>query len=186
MACHTSAAAGLSDTWETRALPMTSAQLLRDFRQSLLSLRELRLEAGYEEPDLKDDVGLRADARRFAGRLALAPDRDIAEMVLLADRGGAQAFWFLIAAHWESMELLLFPSAFELLPRPLPYEVLSHCFIDTLETEPLEAFDSPESFEGMELAGTFDEARGGYETLALSPRIGHGCAGAVWQYADEY
>jgi hypothetical protein len=165
---------------------MTTHDLYRDYRQSLQSLIELRARAGCRNPRLKDSQALRVDARRFARRLGSAPDADTAELVLLADHAGAQAFWFLVARHWESMELLLLPAAFELVPNPLPYEIVTHCFGWLLETEPIESAPPAFGYPAEEPTGTYFEARTGFDSLELSPWMGDRQAGAVWQFSDAY
>lgn len=164
---------------------MTSQDLLRIYHHSLRSLRELRIRAGYRNPKLKDGPALRGDARRLSRRLAVAPDEETAELTLLSDHAGSQAFWYLAATHWETMELLLLPAAFELVPDPLPYEVLAYCMDLLIETEPLETANS-ENFPSYEPTGTFKEASTSYCSLELSPWMGDGKAGAVWQFSDVY
>ncbi len=106
---------------------MTFADLYESFQTSIAMLRDLRQRAGLEELDLEDGPELRADARRFADQLEIAPDLASAEYLTLADRAGAQAFWYLVRTRWETMETFLLPSAFELLPEPKPFEALCRC-----------------------------------------------------------
>ena len=124
------------------------------YQGALSSLKELRAKAGLPEPELEDTPALRADAVRFAHQLASAPDAGTAEIELLADHAGAQAFWFMVAANWEQMEMMLLPPAFELLPNPMPYEVVSRCFIAMLATGETLPEPAPAEADALGIATT--------------------------------
>lgn len=165
---------------------MNTPELYTMYQGALTSLRELRAKAGLTDAELKDSPELRADAERFSRKLAYAPDDATVEIDLLADHAGAQAFWFLVNAHWERMELMLLPPAFELLPAPMPFAVLALCFSSMLASDPPQA-EVAESVEGEPAAGTFQEqGASGSDALRLSPVVGKGQAGAVWEFTDVY
>jgi hypothetical protein len=106
---------------------MTSTELHRSFASAVTLLQQLRTEVQLVDRDLVDSLALRAEARRFAESLATITDPAGAKALLLADRAGADSFWFLLRSRWEAMETFLLPSAFELLPEPRPFAILCRC-----------------------------------------------------------
>jgi hypothetical protein len=106
---------------------MTSRDLSESFQNAITLLQNLREEVGLIDLDLEDGPQLHGDARRFAAALEIAPDARAAKSLLMADRAGAQAFWYLVRTRWETMGIFLMPSAFELHPNPRPFETLCRC-----------------------------------------------------------
>ena len=164
---------------------MTLSQLSALYRDAHENLSALRACAEFTEPELEDSPELRAEARRFAQRLACAPDAATVQLDLLADHAGAQAFQALLRMHWDATELMLNPAAFELLPNPMPFEPLAVCFLAMLETaQPVAA--APEPMAGEASVSSLQGESSDADVLRLSPRVGKGEAGAVWEFTDVY
>jgi hypothetical protein len=106
---------------------ITSPDLFHLFHEGIALLKELRARAALPDLQFDDTPTLRADARRFAEKLRLAHDLNMAECVVLTDRAGAQAFWHLVETRWNDMETFLLPGTFTLGPDPLPFETLCRC-----------------------------------------------------------
>lgn len=115
---------------------ITSQELVHLFHEGIALLKELRERATLLDLQFDDSPMLRADARRFAEKLRLAHDLNMAESVVLTDRAGAQAFWHLVETRWNEMETFLLPGTFELGPDPLPFETLCRCESLLDETAP--------------------------------------------------